>query len=100
MPLSERDQYNYVRDFLWRKYSGDLVGLKSYADQVSQSALDEVILTSTSFEGGRDEGQVKFNKFIVFAACEDLIKSMDPAWTPPPLQKPSVEIAKTVWLGS
>lgn len=81
--LSERQQIDYVKSYLRRKYVNDVAALRTYADQVFQTATDEVVLTTTSFEGGSAGGQVKFNKMMVLGAIEELLAEIDPAYVAP-----------------
>jgi hypothetical protein len=84
MPLSDRSQIDYVKSVLRRTYANDLPGLKNYGALIFQTATDEVVLTTGSFEGGSAGGQVKFNKMNVGMAIEELIAELDPAYVPPP----------------
>jgi hypothetical protein len=82
----DRDQIDIIKGRLFRKFLNDLPGLQNFEDEIAQSSFDEVVVTSTGWEGGRDSGQVKFNKFCVLAAIRELIDEQDPAnaYTPRP----------------
>jgi hypothetical protein len=81
--LSSRQQIDYVKDYCRRLYQNDLAGLKTLAQQIFESATDEVVLTTTSFEGGTSGGQVKFNKMLAGIAVEELISEIDPNYVAP-----------------
>lgn len=51
-------------------------GLKALADAVFATANEEIVITSTSFEGGTSSGQVRFSKTQMLTAIEELLIDM------------------------
>lgn len=54
-----------------------LARLTAYSDQVMACAMEEVLITSTTFEGGSAQGQAKFDKRAAAIALEELIIEAD-----------------------
>lgn len=53
--------------------------LTAYSAQVMACAMEEVLITSTTFEGGSAQGQAKFDKRAAALALEELILEADTA---------------------
>ena len=51
--------------------------VRAYADQAVACAMEEVLVTSSTFEGGSAQGQAKFDKVAFAIACEELILEAD-----------------------
>jgi hypothetical protein len=81
--MSERQQADYIKSYLRRKFSADIPGLKAYADEVFGSATDEITVTTTSFEGGSVGGIPTFNKMTLLGAIEEVIEELDPTFVVP-----------------
>lgn len=72
----------YVKQYLRRKYTADVPGLKALATEVFEIATDEVVITSQGFEGGSASGTLRFDKALLGLAIEELIAELDPTNTP------------------
>jgi hypothetical protein len=59
-----------------------VVDLRAKADEVFNAATDTITLTSTSFEGGSQAGQITFEKAELGMAIESLLAEMDPDYVP------------------
>jgi hypothetical protein len=57
-------------------YAEGETGLKSLADAVFTTAQEEIVITSTSFEGGVSSGQVRFSRTQMLTAIEELLEDM------------------------
>lgn len=66
-----------VKQYLRRKYAGDVNGLKALANQVAESAVAAVTITGQTFEGGSAQGTVTFEKLAYLAAVEAVILELD-----------------------
>jgi hypothetical protein len=58
--------------------------MKADADKTFDAATSLVTLTSNSFEGGQESGEITFEKVLLGKALEELIEEFDPGWQPPP----------------
>lgn len=58
------------------KYEGSTAGLKQLSDAVFTTAQEEIIITSTSFEGGASSGQVRFSRTQMLTAIEELLEDL------------------------
>lgn len=52
--------------------------LRAYSEQVMGCAMEEVLVLSSSFEGGSAQGQAKFDKRAAAIALEELLLEADP----------------------
>lgn len=57
-------------------YAEGTDGLKLLADAVFATAQEEIVITSTSFEGGASSGQVRFSRTQLLTAIEELLQDM------------------------
>lgn len=79
---SDADKLSTVKQYMRRKYSGNVAKLKRDADDLFDLATEEVTITSSGFEGGNTSGQVSFPKILLLQAIEELILELDPTNTP------------------
>ena len=76
--MDDADRIDAYKTYLRRKYAEDLPGLKTLADElIANGALDEVTITSNSFEGGSAQGQVAFDPMAKLKAVEEIIAELD-----------------------
>lgn len=76
--MSDAAKIATAKQYLRRKYSDDVEGLKAQADDLYGLATEEVTITSQGFEGGSASGQVSFPKWLLLNAIESLIVELDP----------------------
>ncbi len=74
---SDRAKIEAAKSYLRRKYTGDLAGLKLYADSVFTAATDAVEITGISSEGGNTTGQIVFEKSLLLIMVEELIREQE-----------------------
>ncbi len=83
------DDIRGIKMYLGRKFNGgggivmrgktypdSIPGLQSLADDVFATASEEIVITSTSFEGGVSSGQVRFAKTTLLTAIEELLDDL------------------------
>ena len=66
------------KKFLRRKFSGNLPALRALADQCADSAQDQIVITTQSFEGGSHSGQVILPRLVALDLVETLLIELDP----------------------
>lgn len=67
-----------AKQYLRRKYAGNVQGLKDLADTVvANGAFDSVTITGDSHEGTSSSGQLVFEPLEYLGAIEELIAEMD-----------------------
>ncbi|MDF3058541.1 MAG: hypothetical protein K0R17_2756 [Rariglobus sp.] len=67
-----------ARDFLRIFYANNPTGLRAKWQEVAASALDQVVLTNQSFEGGSHGGELVFPRIALLSAIQDVMREMDP----------------------
>jgi hypothetical protein len=68
-----------AKQYLRRKYSADLPGLKALAETIAGGAFEAVTITGNQFEGQQAQGALVFPAIMYLAAIEALIIELDPA---------------------
>jgi hypothetical protein len=71
-PEEESVKVTGVKMYLRRKYQ-DADSLAALADQCFIEASDEVVITSTEADGSSAMGQIRFPKWLLLTAVEELI---------------------------
>lgn len=80
---SSREQIEYCKRYLRRKFAGDAAGLQALADEVFSSATQTVTITAVQFHGSVGSGQIQFDRTVLGVAIEAVLEELGVGAEPP-----------------